>query len=73
MLCLNLGLRWKTVEDNVRSAIGADEIKKAKGDDIGYWLEYDAKIVEIATLVISGVLAIILAIVLIVSVIQYLP
>ena len=47
--------------------------KKAKGDDIGQWLEYDATYVEVGTLAISGVLAIILAIVLIVSVIQYLP
>ena len=47
--------------------------KKAKKDDIGYWLDKHATYVEVGTLVISGVLAIILAIVLIVSAIKYLP
>ena len=71
---INSGKEWEIFYIKyLRRFIITYRIKKAKGDDIGYWLEYDAKIVEIATLVISGVLAIILAIVLIVSVIQYLP
>ena len=47
--------------------------KKAKGEDISNWREYDATYVEVGILVISGVLAVILAIVLLISAIKYLP
>ena len=47
--------------------------KKANGESIDKWREYDATYVEVGILVISGVLAVILAIVLLISAIKYLP